>query len=306
MKDAHGQEMLVKDGKFQVMMEWEKPYMHACIDALKPSGDVLEIGFGCGYSATRIQTYHPKSHTIIEYHPVVAEKAREWAKNYPHVTILEDTWQHALERLGVFDAIFFDDYPLESEEQMRTLQQVADTSSSLLQSGQELLRQVEEELPFLSTLKYSAEDLSSFIAMLEKENASPEHLYRFLTELKEREQITPQLFDEAFEKLIREGFMRKEDIDALARASVSKTPSSGDRLMQFLSACLEKHMRKGSRFSCFLSDPALTWENQNFFQNIISNPDLEYREEMIDVQVPEHCAYYANQKALVIVIEKMV
>ena len=66
-RDEQGKEVLLKDGKFQVMMEWEKPYMHACIDALKPFGDVLEIGFGLGYSAERIQTYHPKSHTIIEY-----------------------------------------------------------------------------------------------------------------------------------------------------------------------------------------------------------------------------------------------
>ena len=60
-KDDLGHEVLLKDGKFQVMMQWEKPYMQACIDALKPTGDVLEVGFGCGYSATHIQTYHPKS-----------------------------------------------------------------------------------------------------------------------------------------------------------------------------------------------------------------------------------------------------
>src|SRR3989442_58985 len=92
-KDGSGQEILLKDGKFQVMMEWEKSYMQACIDALQPAGDVLEVGFGCGYSATHIQTYHPKSHTIIEYHPTVAQKAREWSKAYSHVTIIEDTWQ---------------------------------------------------------------------------------------------------------------------------------------------------------------------------------------------------------------------
>ena len=34
---------------FQVMMEWEKPYMKK-VKNLKPKGDVLEIGFGLGYS----------------------------------------------------------------------------------------------------------------------------------------------------------------------------------------------------------------------------------------------------------------
>ena len=98
-KDEFGKEVLLKDGKFQVMMEWEKPYMEACIDALQPFGDVLEIGFGCGYSATRIQTFKPKSHTIIEFHPMVAQKARAWAEQYPNVTIVEGTWQNALASL---------------------------------------------------------------------------------------------------------------------------------------------------------------------------------------------------------------
>ena len=63
--DEHGKEILLQDNKHQVMMEWEKPYMEACIDKLQPKGDVLEIGFGMGYSATQIQKYKPKSHTII-------------------------------------------------------------------------------------------------------------------------------------------------------------------------------------------------------------------------------------------------
>ena len=54
--DEYGKEILLKDDKHQVMMEWEKPYMEACIDKLQPKGDVLEIGFGMGYSATQIQT----------------------------------------------------------------------------------------------------------------------------------------------------------------------------------------------------------------------------------------------------------
>jgi predicted O-methyltransferase YrrM len=308
-KDCDGLEMLVKDGKFQVMMEWEKPYMEACIDALEPFGDVLEVGFGCGYSATHIQTYHPKSHTIIEYHPVVAERARTWAKDYPNVSIVEGTWQNALDALGVFDCLFFDDYPLESEEQMQKMQEVSDTSSSLLKEGQELIADVEKQIPFLKSMQYSQEDIASFVAMLEKEQASAEHLYRFLSELKEREQITDELFRETIENLIEKGFIRKEEIEALSeKKAESGAPSRGpgERLMQFLRRCLSKHMRKHSRFSCFLSDPASTWENSQFFQEVIVNPDLDYREKEITVQVPEHCTYYKNDKALVIVIEKMV
>ena len=34
--DEHGKEILLQDNKHQVMMEWEKPYMEACIDKLQP------------------------------------------------------------------------------------------------------------------------------------------------------------------------------------------------------------------------------------------------------------------------------
>ena len=62
--DKHGKEILLQDDKHQVMMEWEKPYMEACINKLQPKGHVLEIGFGMGYSATQIQKFKPKSYTI--------------------------------------------------------------------------------------------------------------------------------------------------------------------------------------------------------------------------------------------------
>ena len=74
--DEQGKEIMLQGDFLQVMMAWEKPYMEACVDALKPSGDVLEIGFGLGYSATQIQKYSPKSHTIIECDPVVIERER--------------------------------------------------------------------------------------------------------------------------------------------------------------------------------------------------------------------------------------
>ena len=39
------------------MVEWEKAYIEACIKKLNHSGNVLEIGFALGYSATAIQNY---------------------------------------------------------------------------------------------------------------------------------------------------------------------------------------------------------------------------------------------------------
>tara|TARA_R100000315_G_C5213356_1_gene127021 strand:- start:134 stop:970 length:837 start_codon:yes stop_codon:yes gene_type:complete len=117
-EDDLGNDSLMQweDGySYQIMMKWEKPYMEACIDELKPTGDVLEIGFGMAYSATQIQKYKPKSHTIIECNPTVIEKAKKWAEGYPDsdIRIVEGTWQEKTETLGVFDQIFFDDYAVE-------------------------------------------------------------------------------------------------------------------------------------------------------------------------------------------------
>jgi len=114
--DEYGKEILLQDDEHQVMMEWEKPYMEACIDKLQPKGDVLEIGFGMGYSATQIQKYKPKSHTIIEMDPMVIEKAKKWAEDYDNITIVQGTWQKELSKLGTFDEIFFDDFPLKVPE----------------------------------------------------------------------------------------------------------------------------------------------------------------------------------------------
>merc|ERR1740123_1418027 len=94
------------------MMEWERPYMVECVDALciDSSSDVLEVGFGCGYSANRIQEKGPRSHTIIECAEAVLERLRAWAADKPTVRIVDGTWQTRLPDLDVFDCIFFDDY----------------------------------------------------------------------------------------------------------------------------------------------------------------------------------------------------
>ena len=109
------EDIIISNVGGQVMMKWEKPYMEASIDILKPTGDVLEIGFGLGYSATQIMKHKPKSYTIIECEPLIIEKIKEWAKNYPDIpiTLIEGRWQAVLSNLGIFDEIYFDDFPLE-------------------------------------------------------------------------------------------------------------------------------------------------------------------------------------------------
>ncbi len=107
-----------------VMMEWERPYMEACVDALKisPSDSVLEIGFGyslfvcssffggfgililpwpklaqpnarCAYSANRIQSFRPKVHCIIECSAPVLKKLHQWKEKKDGIVVVEGTWQ---------------------------------------------------------------------------------------------------------------------------------------------------------------------------------------------------------------------
>ena len=122
--DEGKKELLLSSTKAQVMMEWEKPYMESCIDKLEPSGDVLEIGFGLGYSANRIQSFKPKSHTIIECDPVVLQKLETWAKDKKNIIIVKGKWQEKLFKLGTFDEIFMDDYPLEITEKSDNIQKL--------------------------------------------------------------------------------------------------------------------------------------------------------------------------------------
>lgn len=108
--DELGAEILENFGD-QVMMEWEKPYMKALVDRLEPCGDVLEIGFGLGYSASYISKYKIDSYTVIESDQEVAKRASEWAASQPFpVKVVFGSWQNVLKFLGEFDAIFFDDF----------------------------------------------------------------------------------------------------------------------------------------------------------------------------------------------------
>lgn len=293
--DENGKEILLKEDTFQVMMEWEKPYMQACIDELNPFGDVLEIGFGLGYSAEHIQSYKPKSHTIIEYHPLIAQKARDFAKKHSSVTIIEDTWQNALKNLGVFDCVFFDDYPLESTQHLQKMEKESKRSSFLVKQGEKLIQEINQQFPHLSTHKYSDQDLDLFIQTVEKE--PKEQLCAFLQQLYSNAQITK----EQFEKLAKKMPM---DLVEPPKKKPFHFQGPSDRLFAFLQPCLQSHMRNGSRFSCFLSDPNSKFEDPRFSSEIIANPYLDYQEKQIMIKVPDNCNYYQGDTALVIVITK--
>ena len=92
-----------------IMMDWEHPAMSASAAYVtEGGGDILEIGFGMGISAGYIQSHSVSSHTIIEPHPQMVEKAVEWSSEKSNVTIISQSWADVTSSLGTYDGIFYD------------------------------------------------------------------------------------------------------------------------------------------------------------------------------------------------------
>jgi predicted O-methyltransferase YrrM len=123
-KDNNGQEILCnKDESHQIMMEWEKPYMEKSIEMLDPFGKVLEIGFGMGYSATKICSFEAvKEYNIIECMPVVWEQFEQFKNKYGtirpelKINLIKGRWEDVLQTTEIFDCIYFDDYVLDENK----------------------------------------------------------------------------------------------------------------------------------------------------------------------------------------------
>ena len=93
----------------EVMMAWEAPIMKRHAEVVCHNrGDVLEIGFGMGIAAERIQTQRPRSHTIVECHPQILERLHQWARGRENVTIVEGEWYEVRHELGTYDGILYD------------------------------------------------------------------------------------------------------------------------------------------------------------------------------------------------------
>jgi hypothetical protein len=93
----------------EVMMDWEDTIMSASAAYVcENRGDILEIGFGMGISATYIQSHTINSHTIIENHPDIITKAQAWAADKSNVTIIEGSWFDIKDTLSTYDGLFYD------------------------------------------------------------------------------------------------------------------------------------------------------------------------------------------------------
>lgn len=71
-------------------------------------GDVLDVGFGMGFSANKMSEL-ADSYTCIEINPQIYKKASEWAKGRPNTHIIFGDWIEIIPQLGItYDGIFFD------------------------------------------------------------------------------------------------------------------------------------------------------------------------------------------------------
>jgi len=103
----------------QVMQAWEQPLMvQLARYAARSHGDVLEVGFGMGLSATAVLNEGVRSYTVIESNPEVQAKAHSWRAQFPDtdIRIVPGRWQDAIGALGRFDGILFDPYPVNEQE----------------------------------------------------------------------------------------------------------------------------------------------------------------------------------------------
>jgi len=109
---------LIIEGQ-QVMQGWETPLMHAMAGQVAGGGgDILEIGFGMGISATHMLNLGLRSYTVLEANQNVAQAFTSLQQQFPstETKLILGPWQETLPTLGRYDGIFFDTYPANEEE----------------------------------------------------------------------------------------------------------------------------------------------------------------------------------------------
>jgi guanidinoacetate N-methyltransferase len=106
------------------MQEWEHPLLRMLAErAAAGGGDLLEVGFGTGVSATQVQHSGVRSHTIIEVDDRAADRCEMWRRQWPgrDIRIERGKWQEVIGGLGRYDAVLYDVYPTDHRGFVRTL-----------------------------------------------------------------------------------------------------------------------------------------------------------------------------------------
>ncbi len=111
-------------GDDEIMEDWQLPLAREMADiASRAAGDVLEVGFGLGVSATQIQDRGVRSHTIIECNESIVRRFERWREPYRgrDIRLVEGLWQDHIDDLGPFDSVLFHTFALNEEESLKFL-----------------------------------------------------------------------------------------------------------------------------------------------------------------------------------------
>src|SRR5262249_53468177 len=113
-------------GDVTVMEDWQTKLMRRLAEIVtQHHADVLEVGFGLGLSATAIQEFGAKSHTVVECNAAIVDRFTRWKSEHAaaKIELLEGRWQDCIDRLGLYDGILFDIYPLTKTEMLKAVVQ---------------------------------------------------------------------------------------------------------------------------------------------------------------------------------------
>jgi DNA-binding transcriptional regulator YbjK len=159
-----------------------------------------------------------------------------------------------------------------------------ETGSLLVKRGKALVAEVNELIPDLARMRYSDADIDAFFSQMA---AQKKELSYFLEELRGNGQISA----EQYEKMASKYHLEKKAVKA-----TKKMKKRSDCAFQLLLGCLERHMKKGSRFSCFSSCAVSRFEIPEFFEAIVTNANVDYQERVLEVE---------GVKVLVSTVEKL-
>jgi len=277
-----------EEDELTAFIAWKKAYIDALIKKLQPKGAVLQVGFGIGHAAQRIQEQNPESHVIIEKDRREAGLAREWAKGRAGVTVIEGHWKEALGKLGKFDTVLYNDYPFINELEI-TRRYTPEETASTAKEAKELLSSLEEQISGMA-VNYSDKEIDDFFETIGKNRV--EELPVFFDNLKKFGFITEEQHKKIREKIASAS-------PETAPASEPSAETVGEAL-EFIEACLDKHAAGGSRISCYATDAKSKTEDPLFFKRIVTNPDLKFEEDLISIDIPD-CDF---SDALLLLIEK--
>ena len=71
-----------------------------------------------------------------------------------------------------------------------------------------------------------------------------------------------------------------------------------ERIPMFLDICKYNHSKQNTKISAYIHDPEGT-----FKQRMDENPHYSYKEYYMDIDLPDNCNYYRDNKGIIPIIQ---